>query len=107
MNDCASVNIQQTDKTLTVCFLESRLNGVRNDNEPWGTIELSLQTSMPDTLLLDFSNVTVLCSAVLAKIVGLKRKFNGEIVLANLSELLTEVVHITGLDRLFTVRKVG
>lgn len=106
MNESAIVNIQQTDKTLTIAFLESRLNAIRIDNEPWLSIEQSLQSSVPDTLVLDFSNVNVLCSAVLGKIVGLKKKFKGEIVLTNLSELLLEVFHITGLNRLFNIRNV-
>ena len=104
MNESAIVDIQRTDRTLTITFLESRMNGVRIDSEPWVTIEQALQTNVPDTLVMDFSNVNVLCSAVLGKMIGLKKKFKGEIVLTNLSELLLEVFHITGLNRLFTIR---
>ena len=107
MNESAIVDIQRTDKTLTIAFLESRLNAIRIDNEPWVTIDQSLQTSMPDILVLNFSNVNVLCSAVLGKIVVLNKKFKGEIVLTNRSELLLEVFHITGLNRLFTIRNVN
>ncbi len=106
MNESAIVDIQQTDKTLTITFLESRLNAIRIDDEPWVTIDQSLQTSLPDTLVLDFSHVNVLCSAVLGKIVAIKKKFKGEIVLTNLSELLLEVFQITGLNRLFTIREM-
>lgn len=104
MNESAIVDIQRTDKTLTIAFLESRLNAIRIDSEPWVTIEQALQTDVPDTLVMDFSNVNMLCSAVLGKMVGLKKKFKGEIVLTNLSELLLEVFHITSLNRLFTIR---
>ena len=106
MKESAIVDIQRTDKTLTVAFLESRLNAIRIDEEPWVTIDQSLQTSVPDTLVLDFSHVNVLCSAVLGKIVGIKKKFKGEIVLTNLSDLLLEVFQITGLNRLFTIREM-
>ena len=106
MNESAIVDIQRTDKTLTIAFLESRLNAIRIDSEPWVTIEQALETNVPETLVMDFSNVIVLCSAVLGKIVGLKKKFKGEIVLTNLSELLLEVFHITGLNRLFTIREM-
>ena len=106
MKESAIVDIQQSDKTLTISFLESRLNAIRIDEEPWVTIDQSLQTCVPDTLVLDFSHVNVLCSAVLGKIVGIKKKFKGEIVLTNLSELLLEVFHITGLNRLFTIREM-
>ena len=104
MNDGEIVSIQKAGRTLNVCFLESRLNAVRNDNEPWDAIDHAIESEDPDNLVLDFSNVTVLCSAVLAKIIRLKKNFKGEIVLVNLSELLTEVVHITGLDGLFVIR---
>jgi anti-anti-sigma factor len=104
MNKSAIVSVQQIGKTLTICFLESRLNAVRADNEPWETIDQSIETGSPDTLVLDFANVTVLCSAVLAKLIGLKKKFQGKVVLMNLSELLREVIHVTGFDRMFIVK---
>ncbi len=104
MTKFAIVNIQQIDKTLTICFLESRLNAVHPDNEPWQTIDQKIEEGLPDTLVLDFANVTILCSAVLAKLIGLKKTFQGEVVLINLSELLREVIHVTGLERLFIVK---
>ena len=104
MNDSTVVSIQQSEKTLTATFLESKMNAIRIDNEPWETIEQSLQTSDPDKLVLDFSNVNVICSSVLGKIVGFKKKFKGEIVITNLSDLLREVFQITGLNRLFTIQ---
>ena len=104
MNDSTVVSIQQSEKTLTATFLESKMNAIRIDNEPWETIEQSLQTSVPDKLVLDFANVNVICSSVLGKIVGFKKKFKGEIVITNLSDLLREVFQITGLNRLFTIQ---
>ena len=103
MNDSAVVSIQSTEKTMTATFLESKMNAIRIDNEPWETIEKSLQTIAPEKLVLDFSNVNVICSSVLGKIIGFKKKFKGEIVITNLSDLLREVFHITGLNRLFTI----
>ena len=104
MNDSTVVSIQQTEKTLTATFLESKMNAIRMDNEPWESIEQSLQASVPEKLVLDFSNVNVVCSSVLGKIVGFKKKFKGEIVITNLSELLREVFQITQLNRLFTIQ---
>ena len=103
MNDSTVVSIKQTEKTLTVTFLESKMNAIRIDNEPWESIEQSLQASVPEKLVLDFSNVNVICSSVLGKIIGFKKRFKGEIVITNLSDLLREVFHITGLNRLFTI----
>ena len=104
MNDSTVVSIQQSEKTLTATFLESKMNAIRIDNEPWETIEQSLQTGVPDKLVLDFANVNVICSSVLGKIVGFKKTFQGEIVITNLSDLLREVFQITGLNRLFTIQ---
>ncbi len=104
MTKSAIVNIQQIGKTLTICFLESRMNAVHPNNEPWETIDQSIETGLPDTLVLDFAKVTILCSAVLAKLVGLKKTFQGEVVLTNLSESMNEVIHVTALDRLFVVK---
>ena len=104
MNDSTVVSIQQSEKTLTATFLESKMNAIRIDNEPWETIEQSLQTGVPDKLVLDFSNVNVICSSVLGKIIGFKKNFKGEIEITNLSDLLREVFQITGLNRLFTIQ---
>ena len=104
MDDQERVTLQIADGVVSVLFLDSHLNSIPHDNEPWKSIEIALQSQASKTLVLDFSNVTFLSSSVLGKIVGLKRKFGGEIALQHLSEMLTEVFRVTGLNRLFVLK---
>jgi len=59
-------------------------------------------------VLLNFSNVEFLSSAVLGKLVSLNRKLQavrGKLILCGISKEIREVFEITKLDKLFTIHK--
>jgi len=59
-------------------------------------------------VLLNFSNVEFLSSAVLGKLVSLNRKLQavrGKLILCGISNEIREVFEITKLDKLFTIHK--
>jgi anti-anti-sigma factor len=94
-----------TDEVLRVLLLETHMKTVSHDNEPWRSIELAARTSPAKSLVLDLQNVEYISSAILGKIVGLRRKFSGDIKLINLSPFLDEIFHVTGLNKLFTLAR--
>lgn len=95
--------IELIDSTLVVKISESQMKNVASDNEPWRSIEAYSRSPTVESLLLDVKQVEFMSSVILGKIVGIRRKFQGEITLMNLNPFLYEIFRVTGLHKLFNL----
>ena len=99
--------INLTNCQLFVVIMEVRMKTVSCDNEPWSSIEEAVRSSSITTLIVDLRHVEFMSSAILGKIVGLRRKFSGEIIIANLNPFLEEIFRVTGLSKILTLRTIA
>ena len=72
------------------------------------TIDFSLESSLPETLILDFKDVTFMDSSGIGLVMGrykLMQSMNGELRIQNVSSHMKKVMRLAGLDKLATFDK--
>ena len=72
------------------------------------TIDFSLESSLPEILVLDFKDVTFMDSSGLGLVMGrykLMQSMDGELRIQNVSSHMKKVMRLAGLDKLATFDK--
>ena len=72
------------------------------------TIDFALESSLPETLILDFKDVTFMDSSGIGLVMGrykLMQSMNGELRIQNVSSHMKKVMRLAGLDKLATFDK--
>ena len=72
------------------------------------TIDFSLESSLPEILVLDFKDVTFMDSSGIGLVIGrykLMQSMDGELRIQNVSSHMKKVMRLAGLDKLATFDK--
>ena len=72
------------------------------------TIDFSLESSLPEILVLDFNDVTFMDSSGIGLVMGrykLMQSMDGELRIQNVSSHMKKVMRLAGLDKLATFDK--
>ena len=72
------------------------------------TIDFSLESSLPEILVLDFKDVTFMDSSGIGLVMGrykLMQSMDGELRIQNVSSHMKKVMRLAGLDKLATFNK--
>ncbi|MDD6236175.1 MAG: STAS domain-containing protein [Clostridiales bacterium] len=72
------------------------------------TIDFALESSLPETLILDFKDVTFMDSSGIGLVMGrykLMQSMNGQLRIQNVSSHMKKVMRLAGLDKLATFDK--
>ena len=72
------------------------------------TIDFSLESSLPEILVLDFKDVTFMDSSGIGLVMGrnkLMQSMDGELRIQNVSSHMKKVMRLAGLDKLATFDK--
>ena len=72
------------------------------------TIDFALESSLPETLILDFKDVTFMDSSGIGLVMGrykLMQSMNGQLRIQNVSSHMKKVMRLSGLDKLATFDK--
>ncbi len=72
------------------------------------TIDFSLESSLPEILVLDFKDVTFMDSSGIGLVMGrykLMQSMDGELRIQNVSSHMKNVMRLAGLDKLATFDK--
>jgi anti-anti-sigma factor len=80
-------------------------NDIEELTKEWNSVADGVECR---TLLLDCSNVKVLCSEMLSKLIGLQRRLKqkeGKLILCGLRPEIRKVLDWTRLDRIFLIRE--
>lgn len=67
------------------------------------TIDFALESSLPETLILDFKDVTFMDSSGIGLVMGrykLMQSMNGQLRIQNVSSHMKKVMRLAGLDKL-------
>lgn len=72
------------------------------------TIDFALESSLPETLILDFKDVTFMDSSGIGLVMGrykLMQSMNGQLRIQNVSSHMKKVMRLAGFDKLATFDK--
>lgn len=73
------------------------------------TIDFSLESSLPEILVLDFKDVTFMDSSGIGLVMGrykLMQSMDGELRIQNVSSHMKKVMRLAGLDKLATFDQI-
>lgn len=105
--DCSMpVRIENQDGIITA-FIAGDIDH-HSAKEIRETIDFSLESSLPETLILDFKDVTFMDSSGIGLVMGrykLMQSMNGELRIQNVSSHMKKVMRLAGLDKLATFDK--
>ena len=103
----ARIQVVDTDGVKVVRFNDHQLFDERTVREAAEQIAVSLPSDgSPIRLILDFSDVSLLSSSALSKLILIQRRVDatrGKLRLCELSPILQQVFRTSNLDRLFAI----
>ena len=103
----ARIQVDDVDNVKVVRFTDHQLFDERTVREVAEQISIMLPTDgTPIRLVLDFSDVGLISSTLLSKLILIQRRVDatrGKLRLCELSPVLTQVFRTSNLDRLFTI----
>jgi anti-sigma B factor antagonist len=100
------IRVQDVEGVPLIRFLDRRLFDDSIVREAADQLFAALPTDRPITLILDFTGVDQISSAMLGKLILLQRRVDaskGQLRLCELSPTIQTVLRTTNLDRLFAV----
>ncbi len=101
-----SVRIENQDGIITA-FIMGDIDH-HSAKEIRETIDFSLESSLPEILVLDFKDVTFMDSSGIGLVMGrykLMQSMDGELRIQNVSSHMKKVMRLAGLDKLATFDK--
>jgi anti-sigma B factor antagonist len=103
----ARIQVTDTDGVTVIRFNDTQLFDERTVREVSDQIAVSLPSDgSPIRLILDFSDVSLLSSSALSKLILIQRRVDasrGKMRLCELSTILQQVFRTSNLDRLFAI----
>lgn len=103
----ARIQVTDTDGIKIVRFNDQQLFDDRTVREAAEQIAVSLPSDgTPIRLIIDFSEVNLISSTALSKLILIQRRIDatrGKLRLCELSPMLQQVFHTANLDRLFAI----
>jgi anti-sigma B factor antagonist len=107
MSALSRIQVQDADGVTVIRFNDTQLFDERTVREAAEQISLSLPSDgTPIRLVLDFSDVSLLSSSALSKLILIQRRVDmsrGKLRLCELSPVLQQVFRTSNLDRLFAI----
>jgi anti-sigma B factor antagonist len=101
------IQVDDVDNVKVVRFNDHQLFDERTVREVAEQISIMLPTdATPIRLVLDFSDVSLISSTLLSKLILIQRRVDatrGKLRLCELSPVLSQVFRTSNLDRLFTI----
>lgn len=101
------IQIQETDGVYVVRFNDQQLFDERTVREAAEQIAIALPNDgNPVRLVIDFSDVSLISSSALSKLILIQRRIGegrGKLRLCELSPVLQQVFRTSNLDRLFSI----
>ena len=102
------INVQYTNKATIIAFTDEKILEEKDINELQQSILSVVDQGQRINLVLDFSNVRFLSSAVLGLLIRVSKKVyerEGQLKLCCISAKLREIFKITRLNRIFDIYK--
>jgi anti-sigma B factor antagonist len=107
MTATSRIQVADTDGVTVIRFNDNQLFDERTVREVAEQIAVSLPSDgSPIRLILDFSDVSLLSSSALSKLILIQRRVDatrGKLRLCELSPILQQVFRTSNLDRLFAI----
>jgi anti-sigma B factor antagonist len=107
MSVAPRIHVQETDGVKVVRFVDHHLFDERTVRETAEQIAAVLPNDgTPIRLVIDFSDVNLISSTLLSKLILLQRRIDGthgKLRLCDLSSVLQQVFRTSNLDRLFKI----
>ena len=101
-----AVRIEQEETKMTA-YLTGEIDH-HNAKEIREAIDFSVESSLPDTLTLDFGEVTFMDSSGIGLVMGrykLMQSVKGKLCLSHVSSHIQKVMKLAGLDKLASIEK--
>lgn len=101
-----SVRIENQDGSITA-YIAGDIDH-HSAKEMREAIDFSLESSLPESLILDFKDVTFMDSSGIGLVMGrykLMQSLKGELRIRNVSDHMKRVMRLAGLDKLATFDK--
>ena len=101
-----AVRIEQEEHHM-IAYLSGEIDH-HSAKEMRETIDFSVESALPETLTLDFKDVTFMDSSGIGLVMGrykLMQSMNGSVQVCNVSDHIRRVMRLAGLDKLAVIGK--